>query len=158
MRVTWRHKSKKGWNATKRWAVLNALNFVAEWYGLEQENLHITLKMCNFDHFGDCVAKKEGHYILRLSGKYPVVELIKTIFHEMTHVEQYESGRLEAQVLNIHPDGTATVDTHWDGRFYSSNEQSTLWSYYSPWEREARKMEKKIWKQYRKYVLEFINE
>lgn len=65
-------------------------------------------------------------------------DLFHTIFHEMTHLKQYATGQLKEYVKMA---GTVTFD----GRQYKDNREQSITS---PWEKEARFMEKVLYKEY----------
>jgi hypothetical protein len=85
--------------------------------------------------YGLCYSTDDPHYYyIDLHKDLSTVDLLQTLFHEMVHVKQYAKGELIYKTdYNI-----------WKGRKYKDLENE--WN--RPWEREARKYEKLIYKKF----------
>jgi len=88
------------------------------------------------DIVGRVISDKEGtsSYIMQIDTKMSVRDIIKTIAHEIIHIEQHESGKL---IKHRDENGTITGIVTWDG-----------WPHYDifkmnyedfPWEKDAYK-------------------
>jgi len=88
--------------------------------------------------FGLCYSTYDEYtFYIDLYGGQDLSNLIKTLFHEITHVKQFSKREL---VYDQPYDS-------WKGKKYKSNECE----YNRPWEKEARKMEKKLFEKFVKY-------
>lgn len=72
--------------------------------------------------------------------------LLRTIFHEMAHVEQYARGRLKEYVRMSGVIG-------WEGKHYKDKREERT---NTPWEKEARSLELRLYKQFKEYVKDTV--
>ena len=83
---------------------------------------------------GGCIDMEndgEYHYFeIDINNKQPLQEIIATLFHEMKHVEQTATGRLDQTIW----EGVSYKDTPYDDR---------------PWEKEAYNFESRCISRYR---------
>ena len=134
-----KNKIKKGyWPAHRRELVNRAARWAVDHYGLWDLTIasdRLTIVYTKFKSaYGD--AYQDGDdYIIRLSDRYNDKLTIMTVFHEMTHVKQYEFDNLDL--------GTPAT-------FKGKEYKVEYWD--APWEVEARKAEKKMWRKWKKYL------
>jgi hypothetical protein len=87
------------------------------------------------DAYGLCYSTDDPHYyFIDLYKDLDNAELLRTLFHEMTHVKQYAKKELIYK----------TTYNLWKGRKYVDLDND--WN--RPWEREARKYEKLIYNKF----------
>ena len=88
------------------------LDFVIEFESLKRHQFGL----CDYE---------EDEVIIFIAKRLSVENVVRTLFHELVHVKQYESGRLDHNKL-------------WEGKLYDCN-------YYEyPWEVEAFDLEEKM--------------
>ena len=132
-------KYKKGyWPQHRRTLITRGVHWAVSHYGLwdltiTSDRLRIVLTRFK-SAYGD--AYQDGdEYIIRLSDRYNDRLTLMTVFHEMTHVKQYEFDGLDLGTPSTFKGKAFDVD-YWD----------------APWEVEARKAEKKMWRKWKKYL------
>ena len=79
----------------------------------------------------------EWGYEIRINSRFNDYRMIRTIFHEMTHVKQFARGELEM----------GTKVDKFKGKEYK---RADYWT--APWEVEARKAEKKMMRKWKKVL------
>lgn len=89
------------------------------------------------DAYGLCYSTDDPHYyFVDLYAGLNTYDMLKTLFHEMTHVKQFAKGELVFRDdYNI-----------WKGVKYP--DQAKEWN--TPWEKDARKHEKILYKKFTK--------
>jgi len=126
-----------------------AAQWCANYFKLTHKNVTVDVFLDDFEegYFGwSCEVDPGKHYEIAVNARqYHEDDLIKTLFHEFTHVKQY-----------LH-DGFAldTHEAHYEGYVYSWNKWEEFEdSFYhdSPWEVEARKMEEKLFDKFEEYM------
>jgi hypothetical protein len=141
MKVKYKVKAKKRWNLLYRALVRDAVEFAIKSYDLHNFGT-LTVKM-NYipEMHGSAVSLDEDEHIIFISGGQDPYETVQTIFHELWHIRQYIYDGLELQP-NV---------AYWKGRKYGFSLDQDYEDYYKlPWEVEARAMEKKLFKSYKK--------
>lgn len=104
--------------------VHEAMSFVVNLLSLP-ENVWVDIEFQNGDQsLGGCVDMEDGDFLIDINKRQPLKELIVTLFHEMKHVEQTATGRLN--------------QTIWDGISYKDTPYLER-----PWEKEAYEFESK---------------
>ena len=134
-------KVKKGyWPAERQHMLYGVVNFAINEFDLADEIRAYPLKviLTNFksDYYGDSWMHETG-YEIRLNSRFNDKRVIQSVFHEMTHVKQFAFDGLEL--------GSRTDKFH--GKKYK---RVDYWD--APWEVEARKMEKKLLRKWKKTV------
>jgi|GEM_PF-2607129 len=115
-------------HAASRWAATEL--------GLNDLPGIVTIKICPLDNYGDALWLSNGKYRVRLSPNQSVKDVLGTLFHELTHVHQYATDRLDL----------GFKEAIWEGKtFHYPIEHSKR-----PWELEAFYCEKKLLKKYSK--------
>ena len=134
-------KVKKGyWPAERQHMLYGVINFAINELDLADEIRAYPLKviLTNFksDYYGDSWMHETG-YEIRLNSRFNDKRVIQSVFHEMTHVKQFAFDGLElgSRTDKFHGKKYRRVD-YWD----------------APWEVEARKMEKKLLRKWKKIV------
>ena len=134
-------KVKKGyWPAERQHMLYGVINFAINELDLADEIRAYPLKviLTNFksDYYGDSWMHETG-YEIRLNSRFNDKRVIQSVFHEMTHVKQFAFDGLElgSRTDKFHGKKYRRVD-YWD----------------APWEVEARKMEKKLLRKWKKTV------
>ena len=139
-------KVKKGyWPAERQHMLYGVVNFAINEFDLADEIRAYPLKviLTNFksDYYGDSWMHETG-YEIRLNSRFNDKRVIQSVFHEMTHVKQFAFDGLElgSRTDKFHGKKYRRVD-YWD----------------APWEVEARKMEKKLLRKWKKIVDKFAS-
>jgi hypothetical protein len=133
-------KAKKAWQAVDKQQLVKATLFAFEQFEITKSEVSILLKLVDREHLGSCVQLDKGKFIIHLSAHRTEKGSIKTLFHELTHLKQYLCDGFDMYPKNI---------ASWQGKVLKV--EDTFAGYWnSPWEQEARKMEKKLWRKYRK--------
>ena len=92
-------KIKKGWWPWKRQQLaVKALDFAIKHYELQNECVDYPVKLIltkfKDNYYGDSWMHEWG-YEIRINSRFNDYRMIRTIFHEMTHVKQFALGELE---------------------------------------------------------------
>ena len=132
-------KFKKGyWPSHRRDLVNRAACWAVDHYGLWDLTIasdRLTIVLTRFKSaFGDAY-QIDDDYVIRISDRYSDKLTLMTVFHEMTHIKQYEFDGLDL--------GTPAM-------FKGESFRGNYWD--APWEVEARKAEKKMWRKWKKYL------
>ena len=90
---------------------------------------------------GDVEKPREFHIELDASRKYSIGQILTWFAHEMTHLKQFVRGE-----LIDYEDGTV----QWKSRKYSGKERHCN----QPWEKQAYRMEDKLWFDFKDYYYE----
>jgi hypothetical protein len=125
------YSKKRKWKDEHVEEAVAAACWAIKYYNLEGVSVHLKLKETLFeDAQAYCEREGKGLYTIEL-GKRAVEDdvLLQTIFHEMTHVKQYEREGLKIKVRH----------GKFKGETYSLEKDEDYWL--SPWEMEARAME-----------------
>jgi len=139
MQVKIRRKAKTVWSKQDEKLVAFVLDFAMDKLGLwaSGERLDVILRGAYANgSYGDSI-DLDSKVMIRISKKE---NWVKTLFHELEHVRQYIDDELELEQKSA----------AWKGEIYSSKDED-YWD--SPWEVQAREVEEKLYKQFRKYIL-----
>lgn len=138
MRVKFVKKAKKSWSKDQVQLTKKAVSWACHELGLKwwQGDLVIRFVGNYTNEFGGCSKLHEGRYIVWLHAEQKDKRLLRTIFHELTHVNQHIYDSFE--LLNCQ-------DAVYCGKLYKDYDYWT-----APWEIEARKFETKLLKKYRR--------
>lgn len=91
------------------------------------------------EDMGLCVEDDYREFTLFINPNYPLVDMEKTVFHEMTHVKQYVRGELKEKFAPKHR------------RYWKGEEIPEEVEYMElPWEKEAYEMEEILWEKWNK--------
>ena len=134
-------KIKKGWWPWERQQLaVKALDFAIKHYELQDECVDYPVKLIltkfKDNYYGDSWMHEWG-YEIRINSRFNDYRMIRTIFHEMTHVKQFARGELEM----------GTKVDKFKGKEYK---RADYWT--APWEVEARKAEKKMMRKWKKVL------
>ena len=114
--------------------------FAIKHYKLQNEcaDYPVKLILTKFkdNYYGDSWMHEWG-YEIRINSRFNDYRMIRTIFHEMTHVKQFALGELEL----------GTKVDKFKGKKYKRED---YWN--APWEVEARKAEKKMMRKWKKVL------
>ena len=132
------YKAKSIWPQFQRDLVKDAVAFAMNYYDVDD----IVIKLCWLDDcHGMTIGGGRPRFHIRPDEDYEL--LLRTVFHEMTHVWQISSRK-----ATFMSDGVK-----WKNRFYKVEDtNSQFFLYDAPWEKEALKAEKKMLKAYLKAV------
>lgn len=133
-------KAKTLWKSYDVACVRSAADFGLKRLGLLYSPVPIVVRLKGSigGEFGYCVdlddkicitVSKQGNYI-------------KTLFHELEHARQYLNDELDLEHSHA----------MWKGHVYKRNIKSY---YQEPWEVKARKVEKKLYRAFKKKILDF---
>ena len=138
-----RIKAKATWTKAKRQLFWDALHFAhiyldfCKMKGIGRVDFHLT-----GDPYapGSCI-DADDRYIVHISGAQTEDEIVETLFHELTHVKQYEDGHLQDIDEDV---------VYWLGNYYRGDFQDTFSKTYwnAPWEVEAREVGEELRKNY----------
>ena len=132
-------KVKGCWPKSKRKLVKSAIDFSIKYYGLKAENEYpLKIKLTSLDDIYGDAWYSEDYFEIRLADRGKNKILLRSVFHEMCHIKQFVFDGLELEAQQY----------KFLGRSYKINYWNT------PWEIEAKKMEKKLLQKYKK-VLDF---
>ena len=81
-----------------------------------------------------------SQYIMQLEESMTFREIIKTVAHEIIHIQQYQSGRL---IVNRNEDGSLTGFATWDG--WNRYDVNKLKYHEYPWEIDAYKNDDELY-------------
>lgn len=135
MNVRYYVKAKKSWSELHKAIVRDAVNFGIKELGLSNCGSLVVKLRGKTPDYGDAIHLWDDKYLIRISAGMTQKDLICTIFHELTHVKQYAYEELDLSF-------TSAI---WRGKTLSVGEY-----YNQPWEREARDMERFLYKKYTK--------
>ena len=125
---------KTWWSPKDVTLVTKAIRFAALRYGMKNLELNVKLGKPSKKYDGFSAHDDDLGFKIWI---YPGDALIRTIFHEMTHVKQTWYGELD---LN------APGAPRWKGKKCKAKYRN------QPWEIEARKMEKVLYKEWKRMV------
>ena len=115
-------------------AIDHAMSFVSTLLNIP-ENVYINIYFKQSPSAGGCIdMEDDGEYHqfeIDINNKQPLEEMVATLFHEMKHVEQTATGRLDQTIW----EGVSHKDTPYEDR---------------PWEKEAYEFEFRTVLQYRR--------
>jgi hypothetical protein len=115
-------------------AIDHAMSFVSTLLNIP-ENVYIDIYFKQSPSAGGCIdMEDDGEYHqfeIDINNKQPLGEMVATLFHEMKHVEQTATGRLDQTIW----EGVSHKDTPYEDR---------------PWEKEAYEFEFRTVLQYRR--------
>ena len=115
-------------------AIDHAMSFVSTLLNIP-ENVYIDIYFKQSPSAGGCIdMEDDGEYHqfeIDINNKQPLEEMVATLFHEMKHVEQTVTGRLDQTIW----EGVSHKDTPYEDR---------------PWEKEAYEFEFRTVLQYRR--------
>jgi hypothetical protein len=133
-----RYSISEKWDSADIHRVIEAVEFAIGYFDLEDEKSTLTVKLINglqesLEATADRIKNKR--YEIRLNRNLLTTseELLKAVFHEMTHVKQFvENG------LRIYHRAAK-----WEKNDYKLVTNEDYWM--SPWEMEARAMEEPLY-------------
>ena len=106
-----------------------AMTFVVSYLDLP-EDTWVDVEFISQGSAGGCIDTEDGTFLVEINKKQSLDEIVATLFHEMKHVEQTATGKLD-QLM-------------WEGVDHTST------PYYDrPWEKEAYAFEEQITNKYR---------
>ena len=115
-------------------AIDKAMSFVATLLDIP-EYVYVNIQFKQSPSAGGCIdMEDDGEYHqfeIDINNKQPLEEMVATLFHEMKHVEQTATGRLDQTIW----EGVSHKDTPYEDR---------------PWEKEAYEFEFRTVLQYRR--------
>lgn len=130
-----RYMISEKWQTPEIIEVMNALHFAIDYFKLQNEKATLTVKLQtgNIEEpEADACRLKNHRYELRLNyARLNELNLLKAIFHEMTHVKQF----VYDQFL------PSNKEIRWKGQTFEANMSDSKAYFLSPWEMEARAME-----------------
>ena len=127
-----RIKAKAHWSRKDVRKVHRAASWAANYLNIGASPVPIHIKLCGpSTDFGDCL-DLDSKILIRL---YAHPRWERTLFHELVHVRQYLFGELELDFSFA----------YWHGERFDRKKLKYL---DEPWEIEARKLERKMWKKY----------
>lgn len=130
-------KAKNSWPRFHR----DVVKVAAEW-GINELGLNdrgtLSIKLINKESYqGQALWLHNDNYVVHICSHKDVDEVVSTLFHELTHIKQYLFDGFDM----------STGAAEWRGATYKVT--GSYWNYWkSPWERQARKMEKRLLKKY----------
>jgi hypothetical protein len=134
-------KDKGSWSIANRHAVKAAAEWAVERFEMEDYG-RVTIRLTDADdgHDGSMVYLGDDQFIVFLNPQLSRNKMFEIIFHEFTHVKQviFDGFR-----LNEYEDCA-----EWKGRNIAYHEDKNYWTV--PWEVEARKLGRKLRKEYTK--------
>lgn len=133
----------KGGTKKQRKLVESALHFSLKRLLPRFRVMTLDIVLGKFEHCGLCKpysAATRNTFEIELDKSQDSKELLKTVFHEMTHVKQY--CRKEWQV-------TGTTPERWRTYWLGSDHTNTPY-YRQPWEIEARWMQDILYRDFKK--------
>jgi len=137
-----RYSISECWETSATIEVMHAINWVIKYYELKDTPGTLTVKLIkglDEELEGTAARIKNKRYEVRINwSKLPnLKDILKAVFHEMTHIKQFVKNDLK-----IYNDG---LIGEWEGHLYSTKSD---WFWNSPWEMEARAMEEPLYYKY----------
>ena len=120
---------KKHWSRKDRSRIAKAVRYSAYRYGMQDLDLDIKLGGKNGKYYGFSDFDIDSGFKIWL---YPSDMLLRTVFHEMTHIKQFYRGDLDMDKST----------PRWKGKKY----KQPYWL--CPWEQEAHEMEEVLLKEF----------
>lgn len=121
----------KGGNAKQRQFVAHILEWYTEKTGNPVEYVAVELKRLEFGFLGFCCHKK-ARFVVEIEKRLQPLALAETLFHELTHAEQFRTGILKVKGENF----------FWKGKVCRVRYS------HQPWERAAYRMQGKLLNQF----------
>lgn len=144
MKISYYVKAKKSWSPFEHGIVKDAVAWGIKELNLENMgSLKVKLRGAEDGWYGDAAHLWDDKFLIRLSAKLSVKDLLTTIFHELVHVKQYAFDELEMN----------TKTARWRGEEIARTEYLQ-----EPWEVEARMLEKQMLKKYLKSLKKCLTE
>ena len=112
----------------------DAIDWVHNRFNLDSDVIAIGFDTLSEGRTGEVGIEDSDEILMLLSRRIGTNTAIATVFHEMVHINQILTGR-----LNID-------EQRWTGELYVGNYED------SPWEKEAWEMEKVLLNEYKAYV------
>lgn len=119
-----------------------------------QLTIRVELRATKLDpeNLGTCQPLDDGpgngnprEFRILLRRDYDRLKRLKTLAHEMAHVEQFARGRLRRRFARtMGPGGRATWVWRWEGARYGPTETLPEWQE-RPWEQEAQRECSRLW-------------
>lgn len=104
-------------------------------------SISLTQDLCEtYGVYGECWENDSHIFNIKLDKDLSKIDLIKTLGHEMAHVKQFARGELKF----------GSGRDRWFGKVYPLNTPYSK----QPWEREANRLEKKLYIKYIEYILD----
>mgnify|MGYP006079023389 CR=1 FL=1 len=152
MKIKVKRKAKNSWKPEWANAIQNAAIFAGKEFNIDKKKLKVEIILKNslaLDYSGVTLSlnpMKRFVIILNAAYLYSEARVFEIVFHEMTHVKQeFHNGFILDD----------SSEAHFEGLVYNFESEEDFEKQYwdLPWEVEARKMEKKLWKKYSKKFL-----
>jgi len=149
MQVKVKRKARGYWNKQWKNEVATAARFAAATFNLSHKKFKVDFVLkhdTSVDYAGVALTMKPmKRFVIILNSAYiySAEHILRLVFHEMTHIKQEFHDGLVFDDFD---------EAHYQGMVYSFTEDCTLQdAYYNlPWEIEAREMENKLLKKYKK--------
>ena len=125
---------KTWWSPEDVTLVKKAVKFATHRYGMKDLELKIKLGKPSEQYFGFSAYDDDIGFEIWI---YPSDAILRTVFHEMTHVKQTWYGEL---------DMNAPGAPRWKGKKCKAKYKN------QPWEIEAHKMEKVLYKEFKRWM------
>lgn len=132
MKVKYDIKAKKMWSLLHRAVVRSAVEFALDAYDLNGWG-RLTVKL-NFipEEYGSAISFDEDDHIIFISAHTDLSIVLKTVFHELWHIQQYVHQGFDLE----------NNAAFWRGEYFAYGHEMSFKEYQDlPWEREAREME-----------------
>ena len=142
MRIKLNVKAKSTWSQFDRDIAMAATVWAMEKFDLVDESAVLELKLVADEREDGCAIEMVRHerYVVRISKGRSVKKTLDTIFHEMTHIKQYFR---DGFMMTVEGD-----KVFWKHEERDFDEEKDYWK--APWEVEARRVAKKMVKEYTK--------
>lgn len=110
-----------------RRAIDEAMTFVIKHLNLP-EDTWVDVEFISKGSAGGCVDTEDGTFLVEINRKQSLDEIVATLFHEMKHVEQTATGKLDQLMWEgVDYTGTPYYDRPWEKEAYAFEEQLTTW-------------------------------
>jgi hypothetical protein len=105
-----------------------------------QKNIFVIIKLkrnllTNDNVFGWCLDMGDKEYEIEVDSSADLVNMLTTVAHEMVHVKQYARGEHAELARGVF---------RWKRKYYSMDTDYEK----MPWEKQAHKLEKRIWEEW----------
>lgn len=136
MKIKFTRKAKASWTNSEVESIKLATRWCAGRLGFNKLPITIVVRFIgpHPSQFGACSQMEDDRYIIWLQSGFNYKRTVSTLFHEMTHVRQHLF-----EGLCLHSDKLAEFRSE-------QYRDPDYWT--SPWEKEARRYEKILLKQY----------
>jgi len=132
-------KSRKWWSPVERWIIKDAAAFAIERLNLSASPVPVRIILkagLSCGSYGDSI-DLDHEFVIRITKQ---ADWLSTLFHEFEHIRQFLDDELELEHSHA----------IWKGKLIDRSKMD-YWN--SPWEKKARKVEKKLLRKYLKKSL-----